>query len=324
MRTFLTAASRTWFPALAWGLAAWMLAWMGPSPRRAHAQEDRFTAPYRLAPPAETRALTGGIVSLRTPGSPAVLIPRSTFPMGSRSIDVQLAVEACRREPLGARCNAEMFGNELTAHAVTLSPYWMDRFEVTVASYERCVDAGVCAEPPYDEGGAKLRVDDLPVVMITWNDAVAYCGYVGQRLPTEAEWERAARGPTGRRFPWGDQPGSRRANHGSFALDRNDGSDGFVELAPVGSYPDGRTPDGIADLAGNAAEWTADNYEDAYEPIPVTDPKGPRYGTFKAVRGGSYLMGMPWLRGAARLYRSVSTRSPDLGFRCAASVGRAQ
>jgi len=85
----------------------------------------------------------------------------------------------------------------------------------------------------------------------------------------------------------------------------------------VGSFPDGRTADGVADMSGNVAEWTADNYEDAYEALAVTDPKGPSYGTFKVVRGGSYLMGMPWLRGASRLYRSASTRAPDIGFRCA-------
>lgn len=274
-----------------------------------------------MAPSAEARALTGGIVALRTPGSPAVLIAHGSFSMGSRPIDVQLAVDACRREPLATRCHAEMFGNELSAHQVTLSAYWMDRFEVTVRQYERCVEAGECDAPPYGEGAAHLRSSGLPVVLVTWNDAARYCAFVGQRLPTEAQWERAARGQQARRFPWGDHSASRRANHGAFALDRNDPSDGYMELAPVGSYPDGRTPDGIADLAGNAAEWTADNYEDAYEALAVTDPAGPAYGTFKVVRGGSYVMGMPWLRGSARLFRSASTRSPDLGFRCAASVG---
>ena len=285
-------------------------------PCGAQAQVDRVPAPYILSPSPQERALTGGIVALRSPSSTAVLIPRSTFTMGSRSIDVQLALDTCRREPLGARCHQDLFTNELAAHEVSLRPFWIDRFEVTVARYLHCVRSGVCTEPPYGDGAARLLQNDLPVVLVRWNDARDYCGFVGGRLPTEAQWERSARGVTGRRFPWGEHAATRRANHGRFALDRNDSSDGFAELAPVGSFPDGRTPDGLADLAGNAAEWTEDSYEDAYEAAPVSDPKGPSYGPFKVVRGGSCLHGMPWLRGAARMYRNASTRLPDLGFRC--------
>jgi formylglycine-generating enzyme required for sulfatase activity len=275
---------------------------------------------FPVAPTAAHNALTGGVVSLRTPGPEVILLPRSTFTMGSSRVEVQLALDACRREPLGEECKLEMFENELDPHRVTVSPFWLDRTEVTVDAYRRCADAGVCAPVAYEQGARRFEDAALPVSLVSWHDANTYCAFVGKRLPTEAEWERAARGRIGRRFPWGDHYATRRANHGAWALDNTDASDGHEELAPVGSYPDGRTPDGFDDLAGNVAEWTADAYEDGYEALPVTDPKGPSFGSYKVVRGGAYTFGMPWLRATSRMFRTASTRAPYLGFRCARSA----
>lgn len=240
--------------------------------------------------------------------------------MGASRVEVQLTLEACRREPLGEACKAEMFENELDPHRVTLSPYWLDRTEVTVEQYERCADAGVCRPVAYNEGARRFRDPTFPVSLVSWDDARTYCAFVNKRLPTEAEWERAARGLSDRRFPWGSHYANGRANHGTWALDNTNASDGYAELAPVGSYPSGRTTEGFDDLAGNVAEWTEDSYEDGYEAIPVENPKGPTFGAHKVVRGGAYTFGLPWLRSTARMFRKSSERAPYLGFRCASSA----
>ncbi len=270
-----------------------------------------------LLPAATTTARTGSVAVLRTPGAEMVLVAAGTFEMGSQPMELQLVMDACKREPRGIQCDARFFANELATHRVTLSSYWLDRTEVTVGEYTRCVVAGPCDPPPYEQGASRFDRPELPVVMVSWNDARTYCSFVGKRLPTEAEWERAARGVAARRFPWGHHWATRRANHGKLAIDAHDGADGHLELAAVGTYPDGRTPDGFEDLAGNVSEWVEDVYEDAYEAMPVTNPRGPSSGGFRVIRGGSYLDAMPWLRGASRGYRGPGARETTIGFRCA-------
>ena len=211
-----------------------------------------------------------------------------------------------------------MFSSEQAQHEVYLSDYWIDRTEVTVARYRRCVAAGPCAMPPYAEGGERFDRPSLPVVLVTWNDARRFCAWAGGRLPTEAEWERAARGGgAGRRYPWGNVYNPFLANHGAFGLEDLDARDGFLELAPVGSFPDGRTPEGLEDLAGNAQEWVADWFAPEYPKADSANPKGPDMGEMRVVRGGSYVHGRLWLRGAARDREPPNERAPWIGFRCA-------
>jgi formylglycine-generating enzyme required for sulfatase activity len=200
---------------------------------------------------------------------------------------------------------------------VYLSDFWIDRTEVTVAAYGRCVAAGACAPPPYAEGGERFDRPDYPVVLVSWNDARRFCAWAGGRLPTEAEWERAARGLTGRRYPWGNVYNPFLANHGAFAFDELDARDGFLELAPVGSFRDGRTPDGIDDLAGNVEEWVFDWFAQEYPKVSAVNPKGPDMGDRRVVRGGGYAHARPWLRGSAREKMAPGERAPWLGFRCA-------
>ncbi|MBN1606098.1 MAG: formylglycine-generating enzyme family protein [Polyangiaceae bacterium] len=248
-----------------------------------------------------------------------LLVARTTFLAGSSDEDVLAASSSCAREPWAERCSPELFSNERPRHPVTLAPYWLDRTEVTVADYRRCASLGACAWLPLSLAARRFDQPRLPVGRVSFADAEDYCRFAGGRLPTEAEWERAARGVEQRRYPWGALYNSRAANHGRFGAIRTDGQDGFVELAPVGSFPAGRTPDGFLDLAGNVSEWVDEYYSPSYqEPTAATR----RASSKRVVRGGDFLSGAPWLRGASRSALPPLTRLPNVGFRCARTAGR--
>ncbi|HVR18673.1 MAG TPA: SUMF1/EgtB/PvdO family nonheme iron enzyme [Polyangiaceae bacterium] len=268
----------------------------------------------RRAPQLE-RATTGGLVTLRAPGSSMIRVARSKFLMGSNSDDVTGAVARCALEALGHRCSERTFSNELPKIAVSVESYWLDRTEVTVEAYERCVEVGACPARRLVGGERRLASPTLPVTLVNAYEAEAFCRYRGARLPSEAEFERAARGTRGRTYPWGNLYNSRLANHGRLGLESVDASDGFEELAPVGSFVSGRTPDGFLDLAGNAAEWTADVYAERHGLPPEPGRSGER-----VVKGGHFEQPAPWLRGAARDALDAGERSPFVGFRCARSA----
>jgi formylglycine-generating enzyme required for sulfatase activity len=267
---------------------------------------------------ARARASDGSAV-LKTPGSREVLLRGGVFRMGSDVPEVALAQSWCRSEPRGSECPSHLFADEMAAHEVIVSDFWLDRTEVTVAAYRRCVIAGVC-NPPGDDATQVWNVrDDHPVTLVSWADADTYCRFRGARLPTEAEWERAARGLSGRNYPWGEVFNRKICNHGRFALESLDESDGFAELAPVATFAAGRTPEGVADLAGNVEEWVADWYAPGYPEADAVDPLGPPSGDERVIRGGGYHAARPWLRGAARHRDLPSSRRAWRGFRCARS-----
>jgi formylglycine-generating enzyme required for sulfatase activity len=200
--------------------------------------------------------------------------------------------------------------DEQPAHRVYLSAFLLDRDEVTRGDYQKCVTAGVCAAP--DGGGAA----ELPVTGVSWRDAGAYCRFAGKRLPSEAEWEKAARGSDGRIYPWGNLPQCDQANFGNF---EGEGRcpDNPGKPVRAGSYP-GASPYGARDLAGNVWEWVADRYDARYyRRSPARDPKGPESGDRRVVRGGACcsMFGLP--RASNRLAFPESYRDLDIGFRCA-------
>jgi formylglycine-generating enzyme required for sulfatase activity len=202
--------------------------------------------------------------------------------------------------------------DEHPAHRVSISSFLIDRDEVTRAQYEKCVAAAACGPAAaYGHG-----TDEVAVTGVSWLDATAYCRFVGKRLPTEAEWEYAARGSDGRIYPWGNEPRCDQANFGNFEGEgrcpQNPG-----KPVKVGSYP-GTSPFGVRDLAGNVWEWVADRYDaNYYRHSPAKDPQGPSEGNRRVVRGGACcsMFGLP--RASNRLAFPETYRDIDLGFRCA-------
>ncbi len=212
--------------------------------------------------------------------------------------------------------------DEQPIHQVTLSAFWIDQTEVTNAMYEKCVDAKQCRPTVAVTSNTRdlyfynPNFGNYPVVFVSSNDANAYCSWIGRRLPTEAEWEKAARGTDGSTYPWGnDEPASNFLN-----LD-------IADTVEVGQYPDGASVYGALDMAGNVYEWVADWYDDAYyQESPASDPLGPEnpidsnFGELRVLRGGSWYKLEGSLRSADRYQNGIRFNSSFVGFRCALST----
>lgn len=238
--------------------------------------------------------------------------------MGSTLEKVEAILAAC------STCRRESFTDELPLHVVYLNAYWIDRTEVTNGQYRECVQAGACAAPTTCDAGVSAYLDlskeNYPVACVSWNDAVAYAAWVGGRLPTEAEWEKSARGTDRRAYPWGDAFDGNRLNFcdRNCAFDWKDttADDGFAETAPVGSYPAGASPYGALDMAGNVWEWVSDSYtSDYYSNSPPLNPQGPSSGEHRIMRGGSFDSGFRFVRCAKRWLDF--RRLTNVGFRVA-------
>ena len=206
--------------------------------------------------------------------------------------------------------------NEGPEHTVFLGAYWIDQTEVTNAMYEECVEAGACEKPAYIiSNSGKLyfgfsQFDNFPVIFVNWDQANDYCTWVGRQLPTEAQWEKAARGVDGRPYPWGGaEPEESLANF----------KNNMGYTTEVGSYPNGASPYGVLDMAGNVSEWVADWYDGGYysSQDKWSNPTGPNTGIYRVIRGGSWNYKSIYIRTTNRGWSTVPSSSRSiLGFRC--------
>ena len=233
-----------------------------------------------------------------------VLIPAGPFIMGSNRGDI----------------------SEQPAHTVSLNAFYIDKFEVTIAQYVDFLNA--TSKTTDDQGRLLIALEDVPIIRqteegyewtfspssrqpithVSWYGARAYCQWAGLRLPTEAEWEKAARGPDDRTYPWGEGIDDTKANY----------LGGIRRAAVVGSYPDGASPYGAQDMAGNVWEWVFDWFEvEYYATSPGHNPSGPADGSLKAMRGGSWANRFPYLTVTTRTGIAPDQAGNVAGFRCA-------
>ena len=230
--------------------------------------------------------------AMAAPPDDMVLVPAGEFSMGSPEGDP----------------------DEKPAHKVQISAFFMDKYEVTVKQYATFLQESGGDRPAEWKTMNKTANQNRPVMGVDWAEAARYCKWAGKRLPTEAEWEKAARGTDGRLYPWGnDPPTPLHANYGKKEWNNHEA------LVPVGTLEAGKSPYGIYDMAGNVWEWVSDWYDnDYYKNSPSDSPAGPPTGGFKVIRGGSWNTSARNLRAADRYFDPPSFRSQYVpGFRCA-------
>lgn len=256
-----------------------------------------------------------------------VAVPAGAFQMGATDAEVEEVLRLCQQ--YSGDCDPEWFSAEQPAHTVSLKAFWIDRTEVTNAQFTRFLnaqepqalkdlagwinlgDSAVQIEKSGEGYQPKSGYAGYPVSLVSWAGAQAYCKWAGARLPTEGEWEYASRGPDSRIFPWGNDFDQARLNYESLA-------DGYVDMAPVGSFVNGASWCGALDMAGNVAEWVAD-WMGPYTQEPKNDPQGPALGQYRVNKGGSFQSKVYETRGAARGAANPADLNRAIGFRCAVS-----
>ena len=227
-------------------------------------------------------------------GTPMVFVPEGPFPMGSPPVE---------GDP-----------DEMPQRTIYLSSYYIDLYEVPSVKYNAFVKATRTqppAVPVFSDDLSLITRPELPIVGVSWQEAKSYCTWVGKRLPTEAEWEKAARGERGFMWPWGNAFGESMANTAGE-------EDGYKYTAPPGRFEQGRSSYGLYDAAGNVAEWVSDWYDQGYYlEGPFRDPKGPDSGKHRVYRGGSWNDPAVGVRAPKRYAAAPHQTSAVIGFRCA-------
>ncbi|MBK8274675.1 MAG: SUMF1/EgtB/PvdO family nonheme iron enzyme [Nitrospira sp.] len=239
--------------------------------------------------------------------APMVEVPTGSFPMGV---------------PPGDRDGGR---DEYPRHEVVLDTFLIDQFEVTNGRYLEFIKSTGQRVPQnptnptrnlWQGGTITESLAERPVINVDWFDADAYCKWAGKRLPSEAEWEKAAKGTSDRRFLWGNVEST--AKH----LNYNQKWIGEKTLMPVGSYEAGKSPYGVYDIVGNVWEWVNDWYDARYyEKSPSKNPPGPQEGTKKVIRGAGWQNETPTVRIFTRVDSDPTMRNESTGFRCAADKG---
>jgi len=282
-----------------------------------------------------------------------VCVPGGKFQMGASDAQYQAAVKLCMSGNINQSSCQDYYNHQRPVHTVNLDLFWIDQTDVTNAQFEVFInDSGHKTDaekqgkgyvynipgPDWDltlgadwkhPQGPKSNLNGLekhPVVQVSWNDADAYCKWAGRRLPTEAEWEKAARGSDERIYPWGNQkPAGNLLNFADKNVGENwsDNSidDGYRFTSPVGNYPAGASPYGALDMAGNVEQWVADWYSSTYyNNSPDKNPTGPESGQERVERGGSWNGNDNVTRSAQREEGVPANSSSTVGFRCAESA----
>ena len=262
-----------------------------------------------------------GSCSLRPPQIPTALpaVTESKFGVGSTMTSDKDGMTLLYVPAGEFTMGSDSSGSDsIPVHTVYLDAFWIDKTEVTNGMYDKCLKAGQCG--PHDSVHSSTRnfyygsvvYDKYPVIFVTWEDARAYCSWAGRRLPTEAEWEKAARGVDGRTYPWGnDTPNNNLLNYNAAIGDATE----------VGKYPNGASPYGALDMAGNVWEWVQDWYNETYyASSPASNPLGPDSGTYRVQRGGSWVIDDHYIRSATRYWAYLMSGYNYVGFRCAMSA----
>lgn len=260
-----------------------------------------------------------------TPSLTSTSLPAATLTRESTSPPAELGVGSTTLSEKDGMTLVYVPGGEFTmgndsgweeekpAHTVDLDAYWIDQTEVTNEMYARCVQQGSCSFPSNTSHFEDPNYADHPVVYVSWSDANQYCAWAGRRLPTEAEWEKAARGMEGRVFPWGDTIDCSIANYWGE-------ENGCIDnTTPVGNYPAGAGPYGALDLTGNVLEWVSSLF--AMYPYDATDGReDPDAGGPRVLRGGSWNVTAEFARGSRRDWYMPSVKRNYVGFRCATNA----
>jgi len=264
-------------------------------------------------PPTFTSTPKPGVTMLGEDGATLVFVPSGEFTMGSDNGN----------------------SDEQPVHTVFLDSYWIDRTEVTNAMYAKCVEADGCRPPSKTSSYTRSsyygnpEFDHYPVIYVNWYKAKTYCKWAGRRLPTEAEWEKSARGPSiglgdGRTYPWGNDFDCRKGNFDdeiqldNYVVPGGANCDGFPDTSTVGWFINGKSPYGAYDMVGNVWEWVNDWYDSAYySSSPSSNPLGPVIGQSRVRRGGSWYDYYGDVRSAVRNVSAPGIADVNIGFRCA-------